>query len=148
MTKIGRIDLLNAQGVDVIVPLSVLLEVSPDLADPADPVVQAIDGAGWNVAPLSPVPESLNRWKLDRGEESVLTVALQNPGCEVVIDDRAGRRCAEAHGITLLGTVGLVILAKRLGRIAEARPIIEDLRRAGLYVTNVVIADALKRAGE
>ena len=52
------------------------------------------------------------------------------------------------HGITLLGTEVLVILAKRLGRIAEARPIIEDLRRAGLYVTNLVIADALKRAGE
>jgi predicted nucleic acid-binding protein len=50
--------------------------------------------------------------------------------------------------LTLLGTVGLVILANRLGRIAEARPIIEDLRRAGLYVTDLVIADALKRAGE
>ena len=59
LTKIGRIDLLNAQGVDVIVPLSVLLEVSPDLADPADPVVQVIDGAGWQVThscPRSPNP--------------------------------------------------------------------------------------------
>jgi predicted nucleic acid-binding protein len=148
LTKIGRIELLNAEHVDVVVPLPVLQEVSPDLADPADPVIQAIGGAGWSVAPLSPVPETLNRWKLDRGEESVLTVALQHPGCEVVIDDRAGRRCAEVHGITLLGTVGLVILAKRLGRIAEARPIIEDLRRAGLYVKDTVIADALKRAGQ
>ena len=140
--------MLNSEGVDVVVPTPVLQEVSPDLADPSDPIVQAIEGAGWSVAPLSPVPASLNRWKLDPGEESVLAVALQNPGCEVVIDDRAGRRCAEAHGITLLGTVGLVILAKRLGRIAEAKPIIEDLRRAGLYVADLVIADALKRAGE
>jgi predicted nucleic acid-binding protein len=73
---------------------------------------------------------------------------LQLPGCEVVIDDRAGRRCADAHGISLLKTVGLVILAKRLGRIAAARPIIEDLRRVGLYVKDNVIADALKQAGE
>jgi predicted nucleic acid-binding protein len=65
-----------------------------------------------------------------------------------VIDDRTGRRCAEARGITLLGTVGLVILAKRIGRIAQARPIIEDLRRAGVCVTDSVIADALKQAGE
>ncbi len=63
-------------------------------------------------------------------------------------DDRAGRRCAEAHGIPLLGTVGLVTLAKRLGRIAEARPIIEELRRVGLFVKDDVIADALKQAGE
>jgi predicted nucleic acid-binding protein len=50
--------------------------------------------------------------------------------------------------MSLLKTVGLVILAKRLGRIAAARPIIEDLRRVGLYVKDNVIADALKQAGE
>jgi predicted nucleic acid-binding protein len=73
---------------------------------------------------------------------------VTKPGREVVIDDRAGRRCAEAHGIPLLGTVGLVILAKRLGRITAARPIIDEIRRVGLYVTDNVIADALKQAGE
>jgi predicted nucleic acid-binding protein len=66
----------------------------------------------------------------------------------VVIDDRAGRRCAEAHGIPCLGTLGLVILAKRIGRIVEARPLIEDLRQVGLYVKDDVIADALRQAGE
>jgi predicted nucleic acid-binding protein len=149
LTKIGRIDLLDAQDVDVVVPLRVFQEVSLDAADPEHPVVRAIQDGGWSVAvPSSPVPQSLSRWKLDPGEESVLTVALQSPGCEVVIDDRAGRRCAEAHGIALVGTVGLVILAKRIGRITQARPIIEDLRRVGLYVSDAVIADALKRAGE
>jgi predicted nucleic acid-binding protein len=148
LSKIGRIELLNAEDVDVIVPVPVLEEVCPDLANAADPVVQAIGGAGWSVVPLSPVAESLSRWKLDPGEESVITIARHNPGSEVVIDDRAARRCAEAHGIAFLGTLGVVILAKRLGRIVEARPIIEDLRRAGLFVTDPVIADALKQAGE
>jgi predicted nucleic acid-binding protein len=147
LTKIGRIELLEAEDVDVVVPIPVLREVS-DL-DPTDPAVRAVHDAGRSVVmPSLPVPESLSRWKLDPGEESVLTVALESPGCEVVIDDRAGRRCADAHGISLLGTVGLVILAKRLGRIAAARPIIEDLRRVGLYVKDNVIADALKQAGE
>jgi hypothetical protein len=59
--------------------MPVLQVVSPDRGDLADPVVQAIAGAGWTVAPLSPVPESLNRWKLDQGEECVLTIALQHP---------------------------------------------------------------------
>jgi predicted nucleic acid-binding protein len=149
LTKIGRIELLDAEDVEVVVPAPVLQEVSLDPADPADPVVRAIHDAGWSVAmPSSQVPETLSRWKLDPGEESVLRVALQSPGCEVVIDDLAGRWCAEAHRIPLLGTIGLVILAKRLGRITEARPIIEDLRRVGLYVKENVIADALKQAGE
>ncbi|MGZ3318226.1 MAG: DUF3368 domain-containing protein, partial [Isosphaeraceae bacterium] len=105
LTKVGRIDLLNAEGVDVVVPMPVLQEVSS--LDPSDPVVRAIDDAGWSVVmPPALVPASVSTWKLDPGEESVLSVALQNPGCEVVIDDLAGRRCAVAHGIRLLGTIG------------------------------------------
>jgi predicted nucleic acid-binding protein len=147
LTKIGRIDLLDAEGVDVVVPMPVLQEDSS--LDPTDPVVRAIHDAGWSVVmPSTPVPASVSRWKLDPGEESVLTVALQSLGCEVVIDDRAGRRCAEAHGIPLLGTIGVVILGKRLGKIAEARPVIEELRRVGLYVKDDVITDALKQVGE
>jgi predicted nucleic acid-binding protein len=125
----------------------VLQEVS-SLA-PSDPVVQAIHDSGWQIAmPSAPVPASVSRWELDPGEESVLTIALEGPGCEVVIDDLAGRRCANAHGIPLVGTIGLIILAKRLGRISAARPLIEELRRAGLYVKDDVIANALKQVGE
>ena len=147
LTKIGRIDLLSTDSLELIVPAPVLQEVAR--LGPTDPAVQAIHRSGWRImAPISPIPETLSRWKLDPGEESVLTIALENPGCEVVIDDLAGRRCAYAHGISTLGTVGPVILAKRLGRIEEARPIIAHLRRVGLYISDDVIADALKRAGE
>jgi predicted nucleic acid-binding protein len=147
LTKIGRIDVLDAEGVDVIVPMPVFQEVSS--LDPTDLVVRAIHDAGWNVVkPSAPVPASVSRWKLDPGEESVLTVARQSLGCKVVIDDRAGRRCAEAHGIPRLVTIGVVILGKRLGKIAQARPVIVDLRRVGLYVKDDVITDALKQVGE
>ena len=93
--------------------------------------------------PPAPVQVSLSPWKLDPGEESVLAVALQNPGSEVVIDDIPGRRCAVAHGIPLLGTLGVIILAKRIGKIVAARPVIAELRRVGLYVKDEVVASGL-----
>ena len=40
LTKIGQIELLEAEGVDVVVPRPVLQEVSN--LDPSDPVVRAI----------------------------------------------------------------------------------------------------------
>lgn len=147
LTKIGRIDLLTGEGVEVIIPLPVLQEVSR--LDPSDPVVRAIHDAGWPVAPVpGPVPDSVSRWKLDAGEESVIALALGSTDREVVLDDLAGRRCAVAHGIPLIGTLGIAILARRAGRIAEARPLVEELRRAGLRVSDDVIAIALKQAGE
>jgi hypothetical protein len=70
--------LLDAEDVDVVVPAPVLQEVSN--LRPADPAVRVIHDAGWSiVTPSSPVAESVSRWKLDPGEESVLTVALQSP---------------------------------------------------------------------
>ncbi len=131
----------------MVIPTAVLLEVS--CLDPSDPVVRAVHGAGWPVVTVTePVPASVSRWRLHAGEEAVLTLALASTDREVVLDDLAGRRCAEAHGIPLIGTLGIVILAKRIGRIDEARPVIEELRRAGLRAGEDVIANALKRAGE
>jgi hypothetical protein len=45
LTRIGRIDLLNADGVDGVVPMPVYQEVS--YLDSTDPVVGAIQHQGW-----------------------------------------------------------------------------------------------------
>jgi len=37
-------------------------------------------------------------------------------------------------GLMVIGTLGVVGRAKAMGRIAEAAPVIEHLRRTGLYV--------------
>ena len=65
-----------------------------------------------------------------------------------VIDDLAGRRCAEALGLSLRGTVGLVLAAKQAGRITAARPILERLRDSGMYLSDAVLNRALSRVGE
>jgi predicted nucleic acid-binding protein len=82
------------------------------------------------------------------GGRPVLALALRTTDCEVVIDDLAGRRCAQTHSIPLIGTLGVVILNKQIGRIAEARAVTAELRRAGLRVSEDVVAIALKQAGE
>ena len=38
-----------------------------------------------------------------------------------MIDDREARRCARTLNIPVIGTLGLVLLAKQLGRAAPAR---------------------------
>lgn len=65
-----------------------------------------------------------------------------------VIDDLAGRRCAEAMGLPLRGTVGLVLAAKQAGRIAAARPLLENLRTNGMYLSDAVLNRALRWVGE
>lgn len=63
-------------------------------------------------------------------------MALGDPASEAVLDDRDARRCAQALGIQSRGTIGLVILAPQFGAIPAARPVLEDVRRAGLFATD------------
>ena len=58
------------------------------------------------------------------------------------------RRCAQAHGIQMTGTLGLVLLAKKRGLISEAGSALDAIVAAGLYVSEKMLADVRARAGE
>ncbi len=68
-------------------------------------------------------------------------------GARVVIDDLNGRKCALAHGLSVIGTLGVVIAAHRQGRIDDPRRVLLELRTAGHVVVRRVIARALRIAG-
>lgn len=73
----------------------------------------------------------------------MLAWAHSHPGTEAIVDDLAARRCAASLGIPVRGTLGLVLMAKRRGIIPAARPIVEQLRQAGMYLSDRVIQQAL-----
>jgi len=76
------------------------------------------------------------------------TLYTPHPGTEVIIDDLAGRKCAASLDISLRGTLGIVLVAKRRGLIPRARPVIESMMSAGLYLSRRVLDEALRRVGE
>jgi predicted nucleic acid-binding protein len=48
----------------------------------------------------------------------------------------------------VVGTLGLALRAKREGLVPSARSLVEELRRAGLYLSDGVVRDALALVGE
>jgi predicted nucleic acid-binding protein len=85
---------------------------------------------------------------LGAGESAVLTWGYVNPGTEVIVDDLAARRCAAALGIPVRGTLGLVLTAKQQGILPAARPVLEQLRLSGMYLSDRVMNQALVLVGE
>jgi predicted nucleic acid-binding protein len=147
LAKTGYLDLLRLAGDPVQVPLAVAQEVMR--AGPNDPAALALTQVPWlaSVDP-GPAPATLQAFRLDPGEESVLTWALTNPGTETLIDDQAARRCARALSIPCRGCLGLVIVAKKQGVVPLARPVLEQLRQAGLRLSDRVLNLALAQVGE
>ncbi len=144
----GLLDLLRGrEGDSVWVPEPVAVEIRA--YGESDPTAQALAHHAWlEVRPVSAVPDEILIWNLGSGESSVLALAKASPGSTAVIDDLAGRRCAEALGLPLRGTVGLVLSAKLAGRLPQARPVLEQLRDSGMYLSDATLSRALRLVGE
>lgn len=147
LARARHLDLLPGVYGSVIVPDAVANEV---LHGPAgDPVVTALQTALWlQRATIPEVPPPVAAWDLGAGETEAVAWALRHPGCEVILDDRLGRRCARALGIPVRGTLGVVLLAKKRGIITAARPVVDALLGAGLFVSPDLREQALRLVGE
>jgi len=134
---------------DVTVPDVVFQEVLA--GERFDPKVQAIRRASntWlRVSPIVRVAPGLDPKRLDAVEMAVLSLAVENPGAVVVLDDQDARKEAARRSIPLLGTSGILLRAKEQGRLAAVRPTLDALRKAGLYLTDSVYHMVLRMAGE
>lgn len=147
LSRTGRLDLIRVAGSAVVVPRPVADEIGMKGGD--DITHRAMRETSWlSVVPAPRVPQELAVWELGAGESSVLAWALVHPGSVALLDDLEARRCAESLQIPLLGTVGIVLLARRRGVIPLARPVLEELVSAGMYLAERTLAEALRRVGE
>ena len=82
------------------------------------------------------------------GEAEVLAVALNQAGSTVLLDEKRARRFAKQRGIAVVGTAGVVLLAKRRRLIPAARPVLDDLLRTGFRLSDDLYRGVVERAGE
>ncbi len=142
----GQAELLPQLFSEIVIPQAVWQEVV--MGGHRDQAALGLQVAPW--AKPSPVELSprVTAWSLGVGESAVLTFALENPRYRAVLDDQAARRCARTLGIALLGTGGMLVLAKRRGLLQSITESLENLQQAGLWLSPEIINLLLKEAGE
>lgn len=145
-SRSDHLDLLNTFANEIWVPEPVHKEILARGA--GDISAQAIQQTPWLISkPANTIPISVLEWRLGKGESSVLALAMEY-GVEAIIDDLQGRKCAASLNIPVRGTLGIVLAAKQRGIIPAARPIIEDMMKAGLYLSKKVLDQALTKVDE
>jgi predicted nucleic acid-binding protein len=124
LARAGLLDLLQLASPEVVVPAPVAEEISR--RGHSDPAARALATLGWMTVVDAPnIPAVIQSWDLGPGESAVLSWCHARPGVEAIVDDLAARRCADALGLPVRGTLGLVLLAKRHNRLAAASPGVE-----------------------
>jgi predicted nucleic acid-binding protein len=85
---------------------------------------------------------------LDQGEAEVLALAEEREARLTIIDEKKARRYAERMGLSLTGTLGVLLLAKEAGLIESVTAWMSKLQEAGLFLSPGLVRETLKIAGE
>lgn len=94
------------------------------------------------------VPSEWLALDLGAGELTVLALGLENPSLIVLLDDSFARRVAQAAGLTVWGTLRILLEAKSRGLTESIRPLMVRLQDTGMWISDEVRARILTLAGE
>jgi predicted nucleic acid-binding protein len=146
---IGRFELLREIYGEILVPPAVWDEVVVHGA--GRPGMAEVLSASWIHRRVTHDLELVRMLKADAGageaEAIALAARLDEPAA-LLLDDRRGRRIARRLGLTVVGSAGALGLAKDLGLISAIAPLLENLRSAGLYLSDDAARELLIEMGE
>lgn len=111
--------------------------------------VREFEAAAWLHKRSQPVSiGTALRNTLDKGEAAVIQLALDENIQTVCIDEAAGRRVARLNGLSVTGSVGILLRARREGYSFSMREAIDRMKERGIWLSERVITFALMQAGE
>ncbi|HRI20116.1 MAG TPA: DUF3368 domain-containing protein [Panacibacter sp.] len=137
LDKIGELDLLHKLFGTIITTPEVASEFGlpfPDwfeIQQPADKNYQTIIEAS-----------------VDKGEASAIALAVELADCLLIIDDLKGRKFAQQLGLTIIGTIGILVDAKLAGIIPSVKPLLTKIKTTNFRISDQLEMLILKKADE
>ena len=108
-----------------------------------------LDRAPWiKVVDLTNPQSAAIYQDIDAGEAEVFALASEHDARLVFLDESKGRRTAREIGLTVKGTVGILLEAKEKGLIDVIKPLLIQLQDNGMHLSESLINNALQSAGE
>lgn len=151
LAAIGQLELLHEQFGAVFIPQAVLAELKTETDFLGTAVIREALQSGWletrdvrNV----PLVQAL-AMELDNGEAEALALAT-DLGVEIIVmDEHDGRMRARAMGLKTVGVIGILLRAKKEGRIQSLEDALRSLReQIGFFISEELIQRILVDAKE
>lgn len=86
--------------------------------------------------------------QLHDGEVEVMILGQELNAGLLVIDDYMARKYAEYLGFKVIGTIGILLLAKSKGFIDKVKPLTDRLIMNGIYISDRLYSEIMTIAGE
>ena len=139
LQQIDQLDLLAQLFATILVPPEVVQETAPSVVLPDWIVTQSLQ---------QPMREAVLQAQLDAGESAAISLALEVSPQWIILDDLRARRLATSLGLMVIGTLGVLIEAKKRGFLTELRPQLDALLRFHFHLGPELYRHALNLVGE
>lgn len=84
----------------------------------------------------------------DIGETEAMLLYKQLSANKLLIDDKRGRKVAKINHINVIGSLGVLLVAKERGLIPEISPLLQKIEQADIHLSTALIETVLELAGE
>ena len=123
LSNIGRLDVLRSLYGTISVTPEVAGEFGEALPD-------------WiSVVPVSdPSKTKLIQQTLDLGESSTVALAIEQADSLLILDDGKARRFAKNMGLSMTGTLGIIVKASQTGLIEDVAVVLAEFRQYGFRI--------------
>ncbi|MBN2369916.1 MAG: DUF3368 domain-containing protein [Vicinamibacteria bacterium] len=139
LEEISQLALLERLFGTLLIPPAVAREIAPGLEWPEWIHERTL---------AQPLSSQVLRASLGPGESEAISLALEAHADLLIVDDRPARRLAQALGISIVGTLGILFTAKKKGLISAVRPHIDALLLGGFRAAPDLVERVLADAGE
>ena len=153
LAKLNLLHLLKALYGYVHIPRSVYDEVVVEGMrqghEDARTLYLFLNQVGWSPEDVDPaaIPANLAEAHLDRGERDTLVLAITLSDTLVLMDETAGRGVARAYGLTVRGSLGILVESYRQGLIEADQLrlyLAEIVRRQDIWISQGLVARLLR----
>lgn len=148
LAKAGQLNLLREVFGRVIIPEEVYREVTAGVHPGAIAVPQATWIEVRSVSDPQKVYEIQVTRKLHLGECAAMILAEDLDADFLLIDDLSARIEAISRKLPVIGTIGILLLAKQRGLIPNVKEVLDALIAGGKRVSQKLYQQALTSAGE
>ena len=143
--QVDRLDLLRSLYGMIIIPPAVRRELYR-----IEGQEEVIEKLGW-IQTEYPKNQSLITElleELDLGESEAIALAIELKADYLIIDEYKGRAIADKKGVKIVGLLGVLIAAKRIGHLQAVKPLIDKIQINGFRLNRSLIDKVLNALGE
>ncbi|USR90255.1 DUF3368 domain-containing protein [Phormidium yuhuli AB48] len=108
-------------------------------------IVNEIEAAWLKVKSVQEMPESIFL-ELDAGERDVIALALSEQTTRIVLDEKRARKVAQSLKLNVIGTLGILMLAKQNQIIPNVKPLLDAMMTEAQYWVNESLYDNVLQA--